>query len=121
LTNVELAAYDHIPEDLAARARVTKVPFLTPGSSGMTLGRWVFLRNDSRRDGTSKLLAHELVHVQQWHDLGVRRFLWRYLAAYFRAVLRLRNHRRAYLVIPFEVEAYDRADEWMRTRASVDR
>ena len=36
-------------------------------------------------DGTRKLLAHELVHVRQYHELGMVRFLARYLRDYLSA------------------------------------
>ncbi|MGH8998990.1 MAG: hypothetical protein ACRDY7_06315, partial [Acidimicrobiia bacterium] len=37
----------------------------------MTLGRFVLVRRDHL--GDEPLLAHELVHVRQWRDLGVAR------------------------------------------------
>jgi hypothetical protein len=69
----------------------------------MTLGSTVLMRRDHL--GDERLLAHELVHVRQWRELGVPRFLWRYLSDYFRGRLRGLNHRDAYLAIPLEVEA----------------
>ena len=116
LSAAEVGAYDLVPPTIAQRARVLRVPVLAPGSSGMTLGRWILLRHDDRRDGTSKLLAHELVHVRQWRELGVLLFLWQYLSSYFTNLVRLRGHRQAYRAIPLEVEAYDLADEWASTR-----
>lgn len=116
LTPSEIDAYHLVGHAVAERARVVEAPFLAPGSSGMTLGRWILLRHDDRRDGTSKLLAHELVHVRQWRELRVVPFLARYLGAYARNLVRMRNHRRAYLAIPLEVEAYDLADEWASGR-----
>lgn len=61
------------------------------------------------QDRAATLLVHELVHVRQWHDLGVPRFLWRYLTAYLRGRFDGLGHRRAYLGIPLEVEARDAA------------
>lgn len=118
LTDVELAAYDVLPRALAARVRVQKVPFLAPGTSGMTLGRWVLLTTDDDRTGARKLLAHELVHVRQWHEHGAVRFLARYLGSYVRQLARHRRHARAYRNIGFEIEAYDEADAWASTRVS---
>ena len=69
----------------------------------MTLGSTVLMRRDHL--GDEGLLAHELVHVRQWRELGVPRFLWRYLSAYFQGRCRGLNHRDAYLAIPLEVEA----------------
>jgi hypothetical protein len=51
------------------------------------------------------LLVHELVHVRQWHDLGVIGFLRRYLSDYLRGRLAGLGHRRAYLEIGLEREA----------------
>ena len=116
LNEIELAAYDVLPRALAERARIVRVPVLAPGSSGVTIGRFVFVTSDEVHDGTRKLLAHELVHVRQWHELGVFWFLVRYLASYTHQLMRLRKHRKAYRAIVLEVEAYDLADEWSSTR-----
>jgi Domain of unknown function (DUF4157) len=116
LSPIEVGAYNLVPPSIAQRARVVHVPVLAPGSSGMTLGRWILLRSDDRRDGTSKLLAHELVHVRQWRELGLALFLWQYLRAYVANLVRLRGHRQAYRAIPLEVEAYDLADAWATNR-----
>ena len=116
LNEIELAAYDVLPRALAERARIVRVPALAPRSSGVTIGRFVFVTSDEVHDGTRKLLAHELVHVRQWHELGVFWFLVRYLASYTHQLMRLRKHRKAYRAIVLEVEAYDLADEWSSTR-----
>ncbi len=116
LTERELDAYDVVPRALAERVRVVRVPFLLPGTSGMTLGRVVLVVGDDDHDGTRKLLAHELVHVRQWHELGVARFLVRYVTSYLVQLARHRRHRRAYFAIGLEVEAYDLADAWASTR-----
>ena len=65
LEPAELAAYDLIDRQLAARVRIVRVPMLPPGASGMTVGRFVFLTRDDDRTGRRELLAHELVHVRQ--------------------------------------------------------
>lgn len=69
----------------------------------MTLGRWILLRSGRERD--RGLLAHELVHVRQWRELGAARFLVRYLSAYARGRWRGLGHKAAYEAIPFEAEA----------------
>ena len=55
------------------------------------------------------LLVHELAHVEQFRRLGFAGFVLRYLAAY--AANRLRGHRphAAYLHIPLEIAARERA------------
>jgi len=103
LSTDEQARHPHVPAVDRERARVVVVPVLTPGVAGMTLGRWILLRRGHEHD--RGLLAHELVHVRQWRELGPIRFLWRYLGAYVRGRLRGLGHRQAYAAIPFEREA----------------
>jgi hypothetical protein len=103
LDAVERAACEHVPVADRERARIVVVPWLTPGVAGMTLGRWVLVRRGHEHD--DGLLAHELVHVRQWRELGALRFLWRYLGAYGRGRRRGLGHRAAYEAIPQEEEA----------------
>jgi hypothetical protein len=119
LTPAELDAYDVLPRALATRVRIQRVPFLAPGSSGMTIGRFVFLRNDGLLDGSRKIIAHELVHVRQYYELGLLRFFARYLKGYLRALAHLRRHRAAYFAIPFEQQAYAEAAEWLARRQPI--
>jgi hypothetical protein len=92
-----------VPPADVARARIVDVPCLTPGVAAMTLGPLILLRRDHADD--QALLAHELVHVRQWRELGAARFLWRYLGAYARGRVAGLGHQRAYEAIPLEVEA----------------
>ena len=92
-----------VPPADVARARILGVPFLTPGVAAMTLGRLILLRRDHA--GDDALMAHELVHVRQWRELGAARFLWRYLGAYARGRFAGLGHQGAYEAIPLEVEA----------------
>jgi hypothetical protein len=92
------------------------VPVLVPGSDAMTLVRVVLIRRSYADD--EELIAHELVHVRQWADLGIPRFLTRYLSAYARNLLATRRHRQAYLDIPLEVEARAEAAQWAERHAS---
>jgi hypothetical protein len=100
------AAFTHVERRDRDRARVVVVPVLTPGVLGMTLGRWILVRRGHERD--AGLLAHELVHVEQWRRLGTARFLARYLGDYVRRRAAGAGHQAAYRAIPFEVEARDR-------------
>jgi hypothetical protein len=95
--------YPLVPPADVARARILLVRSLTPGVAAMTLGRLILLRRDHRDD--HPLLAHELVHVRQWRELGPVRFLWRYLGAYAAGRRAGLDHQRAYEAIPLEVEA----------------
>jgi hypothetical protein len=106
----ELRTFDLVPLADRARAVVTVVPWLP--AHGMTIGRFVFLkRSHADRPG---LLAHELVHVRQYRELGYLRFSARYLAAYARNLVRFRfRHDAAYRAIPFEAEAYRMAGAWV--------
>ena len=76
--------------------------------SAMTLGHNIFvdpavLTSAKHRPG--QLLVHELVHVRQWGELGVIRFLWRYLSGYLGGRWKGLGHHASYLAIPLEVEA----------------
>ena len=78
--------------------------FMPPGASAWTLGSTVLVRAGREHDPV--LIAHEVVHVAQWHERGVVGFLADYLRAYFRERLRGCDHWEAYRRIPAEVEAY---------------
>ena len=103
LTAETRAGFTHVPAVDVERVRLIVVPVLTPGIVAMTVGRFVFLRRGHETD--AGLLAHELVHVQQWRELGAARFLVRYLGAYVRGRARGLGHWDAYRAIPFEAEA----------------
>lgn len=85
------------------RARIVPVGWLPTGVAGMTLGRVILLRRDHL--GDEALIRHEMVHVRQWRELGVARFLWRYLSAYATGRWHGLGHDAAYRAIPLEVEA----------------
>ena len=99
--------FPQVPPADVARARIVDVPWLTPGVAAMTLGRVILLRRDHGRD--EALVAHELVHVRQWRELGAARFLWRYLGSYARGRAAGLGHQQAYEAIPLEVEARELA------------
>ena len=121
LTPREIAAYDLVPPEVARRARVQKVPLLAPGAHGMTVGRLILVLRDDDRSGRRLLLAHELVHIEQYYRLGIIRFLRRYVNEYARNLWRLRSHRKAYLAISSEVEARAAAEQWRRQIPVVER
>ena len=68
LEGPELLAYDVLDPDLAKKVRILQVPVLPRGADGMTIGRWIFLKDDRDRSGDRQLLAHELVHVRQFAE-----------------------------------------------------
>jgi hypothetical protein len=99
----ERAQFMHVPPRDLRRVRLVVVPVLTPGIAGMALGRWVLVRRGHEHD--RDLIAHELVHVRQWRELGPVRFLLRYLGAYAGGRRRGLGHQAAYEAIPLEAEA----------------
>jgi len=95
--------YAHVDAIDTARARVVVVRWLQPGIAAMTLGRFVLVRRgNEHRVG---LIAHELVHVEQWRELGMLKFLMRYLVDYLRGRRAGLDHWAAYRAISFEEEA----------------
>lgn len=106
----------HIAEAIdGARARVRLFPwwlkpFLARNVVGITLGRTIFLSEQyvtSSSARVERLLRHELVHVRQVNQLGLFRFLWRYVAEYVRNLRAGMPSAEAYRNISFEVEAYE--------------
>ena len=73
------------------------------GSAAMTLGRFVMIRRG--REDDEYLLAHELVHVRQYRERGVLRFLAGYLSRYLLLRLDGWGHKDAYRRLPEEIEA----------------
>ena len=83
-------------------------PFLASDVIAITLGRTIYLSGKATArssDYLTRLLAHELVHVKQVNRHGLIPFLVRYLAEYFRLLVRERSFHTAYRNISFEVEA----------------
>ena len=77
-------------------------PFLHRHIAAITLGRRIYVAEEA----TDAILRHELVHVRQAGELGLPRFLWRYIAEYVRNRRRGMAHHEAYRAISFEVEAF---------------
>ena len=114
LEGPEIQSYDVLSGELAERVRIVQAPLLPFGSSAMAVGRFVLLRTDDDRSGSSKLLAHELVHVRQWHEAGRWAFLRAYFGDYLRGLRHHRRHRDAYRSIRAEQQAFTEADDWQR-------
>jgi len=108
----EIETYKHVASGVLDRVRLVRTSFLPPAADGLTIGRFVFLRGDRITRSRSKLIAHELVHVRQFAELGAARFIGRYVSEYVRNLVRTRSHRQAYLDISLEVEARAEADRW---------
>lgn len=72
--------------------------FDSPLLAGMTYGYGVYIRN-----GNQFILPHELVHVSQFEEMGVEKFMKRYMLE-----LEVMGYRSA----PLEVIAYDEAKSY---------
>jgi len=77
--------------------------FLHHQTIAITLGRRIFVAEGY---ASESLIRHELVHVRQAAELGLPRFLWRYVAEYVRTRRRGMTHDDAYRAISFEIEAF---------------
>ena len=76
--------------------------------AAMTLPFGIFVRPESLagdRSALANMIQHELVHVRQWKELGIVKFLWRYLTDYWQGRRRGLGHDEAYRQISFEQEA----------------
>lgn len=74
-----------------------------PQAAAITLGKTIIVRPDCA--DSDHLMAHELVHVRQYTELGRARFLVRYVRSYLRLRLSGYGHMASYRRIPLEVEA----------------
>ena len=118
LTGYQRTYFDLIPEDVARRVRIHRVPFLWAG--GVTVGRRIFLRRGFELS-SDRLIAHELVHAHQYARQGTPRFLRAYLKDYLR--LRIREgwpHRVAYVRMSAERSARHRTRLWMDAKGITE-
>jgi hypothetical protein len=84
------------------KIRVIEVPFVVPGSDALTAGRVIFIRSDKAE--SPDLLAHELIHVCQWEEQGIK-FLWNYSKEYGQNFADLKGLDGAYVDVSFEQQA----------------
>ncbi len=99
-------SFTHVDAGDVERARIVVVPLLTPGVLAMTLGRFVLVRRG--HETNVELIAHELVHVEQWRRQGAIGFLWAYLGDYVRGRRSGLGHWDAYRAIRAEADARER-------------
>lgn len=118
LSAEEIDRYEHVADGLLERVKVVQSSFLPNGADGLTFGRYVFVKPGHFDESLSELMAHELVHVRQFAELGLIRFVSRYVTEYLRNLLELKSHRAAYLAISFEIDARENADKWARSQSS---
>jgi len=100
--------YFHITKRVLDKVRIHKIPFRLTGHRGFTIGNHIFTIAPEDK----KLIAHELVHVEQYMNLGVLRFLYRYFKEYRSLRKDEYGKNEAYRNISFEREAYDAANDW---------
>jgi len=117
LTTTEIDAYDHLPPELAKRVWLIEIGYLPGRYLGMTLGRFILLADMVPPTDGDLLLAHELVHVRQWSELGLVGFSYRYLRDFLAGIRRHRRWHQAYSEIEAEVEARRVADAWAQARS----
>jgi hypothetical protein len=118
LTEDEQERYDLVPRSVTSKAKVVPVRYVPPGFVGITIGNRIMLRKGHEQK--EQLLAHELVHVRQFHQLGTVRFFVRYLTEYAKGIVKLRNTHEAYRAISLEVEARQDASRWAKAVGRVD-
>ncbi len=116
----EIDRFDHVAAGLLDRVRLIRTNLLPPQADGLTIGRFIFLRGNRIEHRATTLLAHELVHVRQFAELGPIRFFSIYLREYFTHLWRLRNHYQAYLAISLEVEAREVAAQWQDRTSNAE-
>ncbi len=119
LDEEEVAAFNHISNGLCRRVQLIRTNLLPPAADGMTIGRFVLMRDDHIEHRQSTLLAHELVHVRQFAEMGMARFFTEYFGSYLKNIVRTRNHRQAYLDIPLEIEARKEAGNWAKGKLAA--
>lgn len=82
--------------------------FLFSNVAAITLGRRIYVSPAMAEAGLERLerlMRHELAHVRQVGELGLVRFLYRYVRDYLRLRRSGLSSHLAYSAIPFEVEA----------------
>lgn len=103
----------------ALLTRAISVNGITFGEKVLIMPALVSFNRENQKKLPDDLIVHEIMHVIQYANLGWAKFLYRYLKYYW---INLRKtgewnfaaRRRAYLGIPFEVEAREAADEYLK-------
>lgn len=85
-------------------------PLFWLGASGVTIGKVIYVREDvwNRMDMRRRagFLAHEAVHVRQEEEVGVIKFLWKYITS--------KTYRFQVEVEAYAVEAQSLIDQGMK-------
>jgi len=83
-------------------------PLVRADVVAITLGRSIYLREGAGQGSETdlaRIVLHELEHVRQVAQLGLPRFIFRYLRDYYRLRRSGLSSSEAYSAIPFEIEA----------------
>jgi hypothetical protein len=113
------AVHFYTGKPTALITRAISVNGITFGKKILIMPALVSLNSKNQKKLPDELIVHEIMHVIQYANLGILKFLYRYLKFYW---INLRKtgewnfgaRRRAYLDIPFEIEARDAADEYLK-------
>ena len=72
----------------------------------ITFGNYVFITKFTKNYWKT-LVLHELIHVQQYINHGFSGFIIIYLFHFCKGLIKYKNWNKAYVNVPFEVEAYE--------------
>lgn len=75
------------------------------GADGVTIGNTIYYRQSESRV-SPKLRRHEMVHIEQYQQLGMIGFFLTYFGEYLSYRLQGQSHWEAYRNISLEKEAY---------------
>ena len=117
LSQAQIEHFDLVSPKLARRVRFYRLPFMF-WTDGLTLRSTVLLRK-GLGGSSDRLIAHELVHVQQWSRAGMIGFLRWYIGDYVRLRLKGHPHRVAYWRLSAERSARLVSSRWLERRGLV--
>lgn len=112
---------------IAARLTQTiSVHGITLGSNVLILPALVTFNRENQKKLPEDLLVHEIMHVIQYREKGFARFLYQYSKSYWNNLRKIGEYdfaarRRAYLDIPFEIEAREAATEYLKWKEAQKR
>lgn len=72
---------------------------------------WAIYVKESEANAPKTLINHEMVHMEQRAQIGTITFYVRYLGYWAKGIWKYRNLQKAYMSIPFEIEAYAKQDQ----------
>lgn len=114
------AIYFHAGRLSELLTRSLKIHGITIGKNIFVTPEFIFAANDQSRKKKIhvELAAHEIAHVLQYEREGFARFFYKYFKSYFDNLRGQKNwngeaRRRAYLNIPFEIEARETAAKFV--------